>query len=85
MTKIKIGLAAVVSYKDFAVLEWAHGSRIDIYIRIKFGLLPLIPGFQEERRWKPKQALSKRDDTTPPVTNINLVDLDIFLSNCIIH
>ncbi len=36
MSQIKVCLAAVIGYKDFAVLERAHGAGIDIDIRIEF-------------------------------------------------
>ncbi|MPN12361.1 hypothetical protein SDC9_159679 [bioreactor metagenome] len=35
MTEVKIGFRAVVGDENFAVLIWAHRSRIDVYVRIK--------------------------------------------------
>src|SRR5438105_1266583 len=36
MAQIEIRLGAIVGHENFAVLEWAHGARIDIQIRIEF-------------------------------------------------
>ena len=35
MTQVEIGLSAVVSDKDFAVLKRRHGARIDVQIRVE--------------------------------------------------
>ena len=35
MAQIEVCLAAVIGYKDFAVLERAHGAGIDIDIRVE--------------------------------------------------
>ena len=36
VAEVEIGLRAVVGDEDFAVLERAHGARIDIEVRIEF-------------------------------------------------
>src|SRR5690606_41493243 len=36
MTKIKIGFSAIFGNEYFTMLNWAHGARIDVDIRIEF-------------------------------------------------
>ena len=36
VAEVEIGLRAVVGDEDFAVLERAHGARIDVEVRIEF-------------------------------------------------
>ena len=36
MAKVKVGLGAVIGDEDFAMLKWAHRSRIDIQVRVQF-------------------------------------------------
>src|SRR5687768_15332266 len=36
MSEIEIGFGAVVSYKNFTVLEWRHGAWIDVDVWIQF-------------------------------------------------
>ena len=35
MAEVEVGLGAVVGHVDFAVLERAHGARIDVDVRIE--------------------------------------------------
>jgi hypothetical protein len=36
VAQIEIGLGAVIGDKNFSMLERAHGSRIDVEIRVEF-------------------------------------------------
>ncbi len=49
VTKVEVGLRAIVEHIDFAMLVWRHGAGIDIEIGIKFLHQHLEPAVFEQR------------------------------------
>ena len=60
MPQVKVRLGAVIGNEYFSVLDWIHGSRIDVEIRIK--LLhgdPVSPGLEEPSKRSCRNPFSK--------------------------
>ena len=65
MAQIKIRFGTVVSDKYLAVLVWAHGSGVDIEIRIKFAHPNLETSCLQSRRQRRRsQSFAERRDNT---------------------
>lgn len=73
VTQIEVGFRAVIGHENFTVLEWTHGSRIhiDVWVQFDHGNFK-APGLEDGGKRRSGNPLP-RDDTTPPVTNTNLV------------
>jgi hypothetical protein len=70
VAQVQIGFSAVFSNEHFPVLDWAHGARIDVDIRIQFHHGHVEPtGFKNGCEEAAAMPLP-REDTTPPVTKI---------------
>jgi len=68
VTQIEIGLGAVVSNENLAVLERAHRSRIDVEIRVEFLQRDTKATALEQASNRRRPIPLPREETTPPVT-----------------
>ena len=81
VAEVEIGLRAIVGDENFAVLERAHGARIDVQIRIELLQRDLaVRGFRADSRWMPPRCPLPSDETTPPVTKMYLAIVDMSTS-----
>ena len=66
VTEVEIGLGAVVGDEDLAVLERAHGSRVDVEVRIEFlQRHPQPAAFQQTADGCRRDAFTKRRNHAP--------------------
>src|SRR5262249_50737670 len=63
VTKVQVGLGAVVGDKDFAVLKWRHRSRVDVYVRVQ-----LLQSHLEPARFE-KTTDRGRSESLPQTRN----------------
>ena len=71
VAEVKVGFGAVIGDEDFAVLKRAHGSRINVQVRIQFqkrDLKSRAPRANTPSKLKPRPLPSEL--TTPPVTKM---------------
>ena len=75
MTQVQVGLVTILGNEDLTMLEGAHGTGVDVQIRV--GLLHryFVATRLEQTAQRGRGNTLPRDETTPPVTNTCLVIL----------
>ncbi|OPZ73014.1 MAG: hypothetical protein BWY82_01247 [Verrucomicrobia bacterium ADurb.Bin474] len=60
VAEVEVGFGAIIQHIDFAVLEWIHGARIHVQVRIKLlDLDTLAPLFEESTQSRSSQPFSQ--------------------------